>query len=252
MRSCEIRALRWRDINLMNLTLTIRRAKIVAGDRVIPLTPDALTAMLRLRERARLLFGDEVSQDWYVLPRSEGKTRPDPTKPMMSWRSAWRRIRGQAKIPFLRFHDLRHTAITDLAESQTSDQIIMAIAGHVSPSMLAHTAMCGWRPKGTPWTPSPRNVPHHSKLCSQKWVMAQTTAQIGEKPRQFQRGLKAAACTLRHELRQTLTELPCYQMSTCSMPLLERVSNIDDLDSPASPPLISRPLAATGMQRKYF
>ena len=37
----------------------------------------------------------------------------------------------------LRFHDLRHHAITELAESQASDQTIMAIAGHVSPKMLA-------------------------------------------------------------------------------------------------------------------
>ena len=38
----------------------------------------------------------------------------------------------------LRFHDLRHHAITELAESQASDQTIMAIAGHVSPRMLNH------------------------------------------------------------------------------------------------------------------
>jgi hypothetical protein len=38
----------------------------------------------------------------------------------------------------LRFHDLRHTAITKLAESQASDQTIMAIAGHVSQQMLEH------------------------------------------------------------------------------------------------------------------
>jgi Phage integrase family len=38
----------------------------------------------------------------------------------------------------LRFHDLRHHAITELAESQASDQTIMAIAGHVSQKMLAH------------------------------------------------------------------------------------------------------------------
>ena len=37
-----------------------------------------------------------------------------------------------------RFHDLRHQAITELAESQASDQTIMAIAGHVSPRMLRH------------------------------------------------------------------------------------------------------------------
>jgi hypothetical protein len=38
----------------------------------------------------------------------------------------------------LRFHDLRHHAITELAESQASDRTVMAIAGHVSQRMLAH------------------------------------------------------------------------------------------------------------------
>jgi hypothetical protein len=38
----------------------------------------------------------------------------------------------------LRFHDLRHHAITELAESQANDSIIREIAGHVSPKMLAH------------------------------------------------------------------------------------------------------------------
>jgi hypothetical protein len=38
----------------------------------------------------------------------------------------------------LRFHDLRHHAITELAESQASDQTVMAISGHVSPKMLTH------------------------------------------------------------------------------------------------------------------
>lgn len=35
-------------------------------------------------------------------------------------------------------HDLRHHAITKLAESQASEQTIMAIAGHVSQEMLEH------------------------------------------------------------------------------------------------------------------
>ena len=38
----------------------------------------------------------------------------------------------------LRFHDLRHHAITELSEGQASDQTIMSIAGHVSLKMLAH------------------------------------------------------------------------------------------------------------------
>ncbi|HEX5735718.1 MAG TPA: tyrosine-type recombinase/integrase [Blastocatellia bacterium] len=55
---------------------------------------------------------------------------------MSSWRTAWRKLTKKAGLPGLRFHDLRHTAITELAESGASEQIIMAIAGHVSRSML--------------------------------------------------------------------------------------------------------------------
>ena len=91
----------------------------------------------------------------------------DPTRPTKGWRTAWRAITravecpkcGQLQRPAddcqnpectadihdikspvagLRFHDLRHTAITKLAESQASDQTIMAIAGHVSQQMLEH------------------------------------------------------------------------------------------------------------------
>ena len=50
--------------------------------------------------------------------------------------NAWKR----AAEPFrgLRFHDLRHLAITKLAESEASDQTIMALAGHMDRSMLEH------------------------------------------------------------------------------------------------------------------
>jgi hypothetical protein len=44
----------------------------------------------------------------------------------------------QSQSAGLRFHDLRHQAITELAESSTSEQTIMSIAGHVSAKMLAH------------------------------------------------------------------------------------------------------------------
>jgi hypothetical protein len=47
-------------------------------------------------------------------------------------------MRAAAGLPKLRFHDLRHHAITELAESQASDSTVMSIAGHVSAKMLAH------------------------------------------------------------------------------------------------------------------
>ena len=168
MRACEIRGLRWRAVDFMERAITVRRAttKTDAGERVIPLNADAWAAILEQRERAKLLFGTEPLPDWYVFPRSPGLQNPDPTKPMSGWRTAWRNLTRAINCPKcgelqkpgkkcrnmecgadiskvrsttygLRFHDLRHHAITELAESQTSDQTIMSIAGHISPKMLA-------------------------------------------------------------------------------------------------------------------
>jgi integrase len=137
----------------MEQPLTVRRSKTEAGERVLPLNADAWTAILELRERSKLLFGSEPNPSWYLFPHGEGQgsvaqpkcrpgpavsVRPDPTKPMSAWRTAWRNLTKEAGLPGLRFHDLRHHAITELAKSSASDQTIMAIAGHVSPKMLAH------------------------------------------------------------------------------------------------------------------
>jgi integrase len=167
MRGCEIKQLRWRDIDFMDRSLVIRRSKTRAGERVIPLNANSFSAIMRLRERARMFFGNDLKPDWYVFPSSEGYSQPDPTRAMSGWRSAWRsltravncpacgKLQAPAKVcsdiecgvdihtvssstAALRFHDLRHHAITELAESQASDRTIMAIAGHVSQQMLAH------------------------------------------------------------------------------------------------------------------
>src|ERR1700674_493205 len=153
MRSCEIRGLQWRDIDLMDRTLIVRHSKTEAGERVIPLNASVWAAILELRERAKLMCG-EPQPNWYLFPHGEGQgpvtrpknrpgpeavtVKPDPTKPMSTWRTAWRKIVKEAGLPGLRFHDLRHHAITELAEFLASDQTVMAIAGHVSPKMLAH------------------------------------------------------------------------------------------------------------------
>ncbi len=167
MRGCEIKQLRWGDIDLMGRSLVIRRSKTLAGERLIPLNADAYAVILRLRERAKKSFGTDLQADWHVLPSAEGYSKPDPKKAMTGWRSAWRAFTRAVTCPAcgtlqnpsktcgnseccadiekvtssiagLRFHDLRHHAITELAESQASDRTIMSIAGHVSQRMLAH------------------------------------------------------------------------------------------------------------------
>jgi len=170
MRGCEIKGLRWSDVNLIERTLKVRRntTKTDAGERVIPLNANAMTAIVELYRRAE---DDRASQpnrsvepEHYLFPACENN-RIDPTRPQTSWRTAWRRLTRSVECPKcgfvqdpgetcqndeckadirniksptdgLRFHDLRHHAITELAESRASDQTIMAIAGHIDPKML--------------------------------------------------------------------------------------------------------------------
>jgi len=49
----------------------------------------------------------------------------------------WSNIREKAGVKG-RWHDNRHTLVTELAESGAGDQTIMDIAGHVSKQMLKH------------------------------------------------------------------------------------------------------------------
>jgi len=155
MRSCEIRQLCWRDIDFMDRSLVIRRSTTQAGERLIPLNESAYRALRRMRERSQVLFGASVQAQWYVFPAAEGYSKPDPTRPISGWRSAWRsptravcrpacgQLQNasqrcsnvdcavdlsavQSPLAGLRFHDLRHHAITELAESQASDSAIMS------------------------------------------------------------------------------------------------------------------------------
>ena len=146
-RGCELKGLQWCDANLFARTLTIRKSKTAAGERVVPLTDVAISALAKLRRRAEG-FGT-VEPSHYVfaafVPKFtfSGKrvteyniTGFDPTRHVKSWRTAWRTLTKKAGLPSFRFHDLRHCAITQLAENGTSDSTIMAIAGHVSRRML--------------------------------------------------------------------------------------------------------------------
>jgi integrase len=197
MRGCELKGLRWRDIDLLERTLAIRRTttKTDAGERVIPLNATAVAAIVDLYRRAQVLGGPKP--DHFLFPACEnGKI--DPTRPQTTWRTAWRHmtraiqcpecselqnpdetcrngeckadIRGlKSPLAGLRFHDLRHHAITELAESHASDQTIMSIAGHVSPKMLAHYSHVRMEAKRKALEAFPAGV--HGA------VMAQTTTQ---------------------------------------------------------------------------
>ena len=165
-RGVEIKSLRWQDVDLFNRVATIRRSKTAAGHRTIPLNGDAMAALARLLERASAIGSNEP--EYYVFPACEERII-DPSRPQKSWRTAWRKLvretvrhvgrqaaqqalesgkglrgaitawkRAATPIRGLRFHDLRHQAITEMAEAGASDATLMAVAGHISRRMLEH------------------------------------------------------------------------------------------------------------------
>ena len=142
LRKNEIRTLRWSQTDFDKRTVTVGRAKTQAGTgRLIPLNQPAFEALVKWA--GHLI---EAKAEDYVFPACEAagierehpdKERIDPSRPITSWRSAWRAALKRAGL-HIRFHDLRHSCITKLAESQASEQTLMAIAGHVSRKMIEY------------------------------------------------------------------------------------------------------------------
>jgi integrase len=142
MRDAEIRNLTWAQIDFERRFLTVGRSKTDAGEgRTIPLNNRLLSALADHSRWYTKRFCS-IMAEWYVFPgrvgRPErGKPRPlEPTLPVTSLKTAWRNVKERSGVTG-RFHDTRHTLITELAESGAGDQTIMDIAGHVSRQMLS-------------------------------------------------------------------------------------------------------------------
>jgi integrase len=136
LRDTEIKTLTWGQINLTAKTVQVDRAKTDAGEgRIVPLNTELYEAVILYREWYLERFG-AVEEEWFVFPW--GKPRPsDPTRHVTSLKTAWKTVRNNAKVKG-RWHDNRHTLITELAESEAGDETILEIAGHVDRQMLHH------------------------------------------------------------------------------------------------------------------
>jgi integrase len=136
MRDAEMRNLTWEQIDFAKKFLAVGRSKTEAGEgRTIPLNSSLFEVLSDYSAWYKEKFG-ETRAEWYVFPF--GKPSPsDPTRPVTTLKTAWNNVRTNAQVKG-RWHDNRHTLITDLAESGAGDQTIMDIAGHVSKQMLKH------------------------------------------------------------------------------------------------------------------
>lgn len=136
-------SVRWSNGEIVEAEIVVPKSKTEAGTgRVVPLT-----------NRARETIADwlkllgEGGQDAFLFPHHtvgfsrEGKGTSirdvDFGRPIGEWKSAWRSALKIAGVK-ARWHDLRHTIVSRLAENPAvSEETIRALVGHVSRAMLA-------------------------------------------------------------------------------------------------------------------
>jgi hypothetical protein len=97
-----------------------------------------ITAPNSLIDRAKELGAN--GPHCYLFPFHVTQGHYDALRPMSVWglRLAWDEARRESGLPWLRVYDLRHTAITRMAEAGVPIQVIMSFAGHISPRMQQH------------------------------------------------------------------------------------------------------------------
>lgn len=113
----ELLKLRWKDVNLTKCTAKLFDTKN-GEDRVIPLSPKALGALKSLPRH----IGGRVFWRWAAAD---------------SFNKTWTRACQRGELEDLRFHDLRHEAVSRLFESGNwSSMEVAAVSGHKTLTML--------------------------------------------------------------------------------------------------------------------
>jgi integrase len=136
MRISEIRTLRWKQIDFLKRIIEVGESKTDAGTgRRIPIN-DELFSTLAEHKAWYETNVCRVDSQLYVFPFGDCR-KYHPERPISSFKTSWANVRDKAGVG-IRFHDLRYTAITKLAESGAPDETILAIAGHISREMLSH------------------------------------------------------------------------------------------------------------------
>lgn len=127
MRAGEIKSLTRRQFNLEKRTVYLSETKNGSA-RTVPLTREAVNIFrMALSNPVRPFDTDLI---FYGEPGRDGTRRP------YEFRPAWHRTLKEAGIKGLRFHDLRHEAVSRLVEAGLGDQEVAAISGHKSMQML--------------------------------------------------------------------------------------------------------------------
>jgi integrase len=145
LRSQELRLLRWRQVDLINATITVGKSKTEGGEgRMVYLSELAVLTL----ENWRSKFPD-AKPDHAVFPRESygikgqkglygGKVAVYKTFPGLtigSFKTAWKTAKKRAGVE-ARWNDLRHSCASRLAAGGATDQTLQALLGWMSPKMI--------------------------------------------------------------------------------------------------------------------
>jgi integrase len=135
MRHDEIRQLCWEQVDFERKQVAVGRAKTATGTgRVIPMGP-MLSAVLDSHASWYAEKLGPIQPGWFVFPFSNRRKPVDPTRPVVSLKRGWNSARKAAGVE-CRFHDLRHTVCTKMAEAGVPESTMLDIMGHMSTAML--------------------------------------------------------------------------------------------------------------------
>ena len=137
LRIGEVCALKWRDINTMDGTITVSRTieriyvidgaqkhtelvintpKTQNSCREIPMTKELLAMMKSLKK--------VVNEDFYVLTNGEYPTEP------RTYRNYYTKLMKRLGIPKLKYHGLRHSFATRCIEAGCDYKTVSVLLGH--------------------------------------------------------------------------------------------------------------------------
>ena len=127
MRSSEITSLRRQQVDMKKRVVRLSDTKNDSA-RTVPLSKWATeTFQSALNNLVRPIDCDLV---FFGEPGKNGKRGP------YAFTKIWGLLKTKLGMPDLRFHDLRHEAVSRLVEGGLSDQEVSAISGHKSMQML--------------------------------------------------------------------------------------------------------------------
>lgn len=150
MRLSELRGLQWSDIDWIKGTIQVRRQakkvpglpamfdfpKTNAGSRTLILSTNTLKVLQNQKENNEMdkrVHNSVWKENNLIFPSTVGT--PFTTSHLYD---DFFRILISANLPKIRFHDLRHTAASNMLNNRIPLLVVSKILGHSSPSVTAN------------------------------------------------------------------------------------------------------------------